>query len=93
MPGRLTPPMPESGGAAMIEQRVDQRAGGIARGGVNDHPGRFVDDDQVVVLVRTVSGIASGLGLAVSGSGMSRAKIWPGLTRMGGVGYGRARRW
>ena len=50
MPGRATPPMPDSAAAAMVEQRVDQRAVEIARGGMDDQPGGLVDHDQMLVL-------------------------------------------
>ena len=36
---------------AATQQSVDQRAGGMTRPRVHDEAGRFVDDDQVVVLV------------------------------------------
>ena len=35
----------------VVEQRVDQRAAGVAGGRMHHHAGRLVDDDQVVVLV------------------------------------------
>ena len=35
---------------AMVEQRVDQGAVEIARGGMDDHAGGLVDDDQMIVL-------------------------------------------
>ena len=35
----------------VVEQRVHQRAAGVARGRMHDHPGRLVDDDQIVILV------------------------------------------
>src|SRR3546814_16765538 len=34
---------------AMVEQRVDERAVEIARGGVDDHAGGLVDDDQMLI--------------------------------------------
>ena len=51
MPGRATPPMPDRLVAAMGDQRVDQRAAGMAGAGMDDEPGRLVDDDQRVVLI------------------------------------------
>ena len=54
MPGRLTPPMPGQAVAAMMDQRVDQRAGPVAGAGMHDQPGRLVDDDQLVILVEDV---------------------------------------
>src|SRR3546814_17192343 len=35
----------------MVEQCVDERAVEVARGGVDDHAGGFVDDDQMLVLI------------------------------------------
>ncbi len=40
--------------AAMRDQRVDQRAGGMSGGRVDDQAARLVDDDQVVVFVDDV---------------------------------------
>ena len=40
--------------AAMVDQRVDQRAGPVAGAGMHDQTGRLVDDDDVVVLVEDV---------------------------------------
>ena len=40
--------------AAMGDQRVDQRAGGVAGGRMHHQPGWLVDDDEVVVLVDDV---------------------------------------
>ena len=37
--------------AAMGDQGIDQRAVGIAGGGMHHQSGRLVDDDQVLVLV------------------------------------------
>ena len=50
MPGRATPPMPDSEPAAMVQQRVDQRPVEIARGRMDDQPGGLVDDQQMLVL-------------------------------------------
>ncbi len=36
---------------AMVEERVDQRAVEIARGGMDDQPGRLVDDEEMLVLI------------------------------------------
>src|SRR5207237_6703558 len=38
-------------GAAMRDQRVDERTVGVARGGMHDEPRRLVDDDEILVLV------------------------------------------
>ena len=51
MPGRASPPMPISDFAAMGDQRIDQRAVGIARRRMHHQPRRLVDDDEVLVLV------------------------------------------
>ena len=34
----------------VMEQRVDQRAAGVAGGRMHDHAGRLVDDDEVGVV-------------------------------------------
>ena len=34
----------------MLDEGVDERSVGVASGGVDHQPGRFVDDDQVLVL-------------------------------------------
>lgn len=36
----------------MVQQRVDQRAVEVPCGGMNDQPGRLVDDDQMLVFER-----------------------------------------
>ncbi len=51
MPGRASPPMPISDGAAMGDQGVDQRAVGIAGRRMHHQAGRLVDDDEVLVLI------------------------------------------
>ena len=38
----------------MMDQRVDQRAGPVAGAGMDDQPGRLVDDDQLGILVEDV---------------------------------------
>ena len=40
--------------AAMMDQRVDQRAGPVAGAGMDDQPGRLVDDDDLGVLVENI---------------------------------------
>ena len=35
----------------VVQQRVDQRAAGMAGRRVHDHAGRLVDDDEVAILV------------------------------------------
>ena len=39
-------------GAKMVQQRIDQGAGGGARGRVDDHARGFVDNDQIIILVQ-----------------------------------------
>ena len=51
MPGRLTPPIPERLPAAMGDQRVDQRAGFMAGGGMHHKPSGLVDDNDIVILI------------------------------------------
>ena len=51
MPGPHHAADPGQARAAMGDERVDQRPGVVAGGGVDDEPRRLVDDDQVVVLV------------------------------------------
>ena len=51
MPGRLTPPDPRKAGAAMGNERVDQRAVRVARRRMDDEAGGLVHDDQVVVFI------------------------------------------
>ena len=41
-------------GAAVVEQRIDQRAVRVAGGRMHDHPLGFVDDEQVFVLIDDV---------------------------------------
>ena len=81
MPGRASPPMPVSDVAAMGDQRVDQRAVGIARGRMDDEPGRLVDDDEILVLVDDVE--RDILALRRGGHGrrhLDTRKSSPGLT-------------
>jgi len=47
------------------EQRVDERAGNIARAGVYGHPGSFVDRDKIVVFVEDIE--RDGFCLGVRG--------------------------
>ncbi len=61
----------------MVDQRVDQRAGPIARAGMDDQPGRLVDDDQLWVLVEESSAMSSPLGSAGSGSGKAILIVSP----------------
>ncbi len=54
-------------GATMGDQRVDQRAGFVAGGGMHDQPLRLVDDDNVVVLIDDIERDILALGLGRSG--------------------------
>ena len=54
MPGRLHAADAGQAVAAMVDQRVDQRAGPVAGAGMDDKAGRLVDDDQLGVLVEDV---------------------------------------
>jgi hypothetical protein len=48
----------------MGDQRIDQGAGPVARGGMNDEIAGFIDDDDVVILVNHAErdGLGGGLG-------------------------------
>ena len=52
--GPLDPADPRQARAAMADQRVDQRAVGVARRRMDDEARRLVDDDEMVVLVDDV---------------------------------------
>jgi len=53
----------------MMEQRVDERAVGVAGGGMDDEAGGFVEDDEIVVLEEDVKGDVLGDGLHGHGIG------------------------
>ena len=53
----------------VVEQRVHERAAGMSRRRVDDHPGRLVDDDHVGVLIQDASGSASAPRVASTGCG------------------------
>ena len=76
----------------LVQQRVDQRAAGVAGGGMHDHAGRLVHHDEVRVLVDDVEVEVLGLAaLRAVGSGMSIAIVSPArTTRL--AGNARARR-
>ena len=61
-------------GAAMGDQRVDQRAGGVAGARMHHEAGRLVDDDERVVLIDDVE--RNGLARAARrrGGGASQAR-------------------
>jgi hypothetical protein len=68
--GVLVEPVHDAGaqriGAALhlgvVQQRVDERAVGVARSGVNHEAGGLVEDDQMVVLEQDLQGNRLGLG-------------------------------
>ena len=49
MPGRATPPIPDSWPRQWVKQGIDERSVRIACGGVDDEAGRLVDHDQMLV--------------------------------------------
>ena len=71
--------------AAMVDQRVDQRAGPVAGARMDDQPGRLVDDDQVVVLVENVERDVLALRLGrlrlgqVDSDGFARFQLAAGI--------------
>ncbi len=71
MPGRSTPPMPDRLVAAMGEQRVDQRAAGVAGRRVDHHAGRLDQHDQVLVLEQDLELARLGAGVRRRGGGTS----------------------
>ena len=65
----------------VVEQRVDQRAAGVAGRRMHDHAGRLVDDDQVVVLIEDRRAAAlRAAAPASTGSGISTRSPRPALT-------------
>ena len=75
--------------AAMVQQRVDQRAVAGARGRMHDQPRRLVDDDEIGVLVddrkRDRLGAPSRSG---RGSGRLTTTSVPGISRSRGSASG-----
>ena len=57
--------------AAMGDERIDQRAGPMPGGGMNNEATGFVDDDDVVVLIDHVERNGFGPGAAGTGGGIS----------------------
>ena len=57
----------------MGDQRVDERAVGVAGGGMDDKSRGLLDDDQVLVFVDHVEGniLPAGLAVLVGGTGTS----------------------
>ena len=65
----------------MMQQRVDQRAAGVAGRRMHDHSGRLVDDDEIAVLVDDRQRQRLRLRRrSAAGSGMSTVIDCPGLT-------------
>ena len=60
MPGLSSPPMPLRS-STLVEQRVDERALRVTGGGMDDHAGRLVDDDEVRILIDDVEVVVFGL--------------------------------
>ena len=54
---------------AMVKEGVDQGAIGIACSGMNDQPHRFVDDDDIFVLMKDIEG-------NVLGDKVRRLRVW-----------------
>ena len=76
--------------AAMGDQRVDERAVGIAGAGMHDEPGRLVDDDDGVVLVDDVERNCLRLrGLALTGARHADFEAVARFDRVFHVFYGR----
>ena len=60
--------------AAVGDERVDERAGGVPGGGMHDEVRRLVDDDEVAILVDDVERDRLGGGLRrARGSGTTHA--------------------
>ena len=73
----------------LVQQRVDERALRVARGGMDDHAGRFVDDDQIRILIDDVEVEVFGLRRRrCVGSGISMAIASPARTmRLAGTAW------
>ena len=92
MPGRLTPPMPERLVAAMGDERIHERAAGVAGGRVHDEVRRLVDDDEVGVLVDDVERDGLGGRLGRLRLRHHHAEGVPRFDPIGPISYGRAAR-
>ncbi len=57
----------------MVEQGVSEGAAGVARGGVGDHACRFVDSNDVLILIEDIQG--NGLGNQVKLRGELEADL------------------
>ena len=76
---------------AMMQERVDQGARGVAGPGMYDQPGRFVDDDQIGVLIDHLQGDILGLWFRLGRRRQADFKALAGFDPVCGVGYrGRA---
>ena len=69
--------------AAMMQQRIDQRPIAVARGRVDDQPGRLFYDDQMLVLERDLQGdiLRCRGGGDRLGHADAKAGSWLGLQR------------
>ena len=47
----------------MMNERIDQRSRTRTRGGMDHHPRRFVDDDQIIILISDSQRDCLGLGI------------------------------
>ena len=74
----------------MMQQCVHQRARGRARRGVNDHPRRLVDDDQIAVLEDHRQGDGLGTRLDLGGDGQAQHIDLAGARARLGVGHRNA---
>ena len=64
MPGRFTPPMPESVSPQCAISALTSVPGLVPGGGMHHRPARLVDHDEVVVLVDNIERDVLGLRLA-----------------------------
>ncbi len=53
----------------VMQQRIDERAGGVTRAGMHDHARRLVDDDDVGILVKDLERHRLGFGGGRCGGG------------------------
>ena len=56
MPGRCTPPIPNSWFATVGQHRIYQGAAHVAGGRMHHQPRRFIDDDQMLVFIEDIGG-------------------------------------
>lgn len=74
---------------AMVQQRIDQRARRCARCRVDDHPGGFVYDDKIGILIDHIEG--DGLGLCIYLLKLGNGNDDLRALDHGGLGIGRDR--